>query len=126
MIYLEEKEDEKWLVFLPRQKSINILCSYTIIKVCTQILLCTHIGLELWYTYRGLLANTRLYIITCKTIRAMSEESCLLNCELCLALWRLDYTREACVLNHVSFEQYLRVFSSRYLSIKKLEVKYKI
>lgn len=52
MIYLEEKEDEKWLVFLPRQKSINILCSYTIIKVCTQILLlCTHIGLELCIIY---------------------------------------------------------------------------
>lgn len=52
-MYLEENENEKWLVFLPRQKSINILCPYTIVKVCTQILLCTYIGLKLWYTYRG-------------------------------------------------------------------------
>lgn len=125
-MYLKEKEDEKWLVFLPRQKSINILCPYTIIKVCTQILLCTYIGLKLWYTYRGLLANTRLYIITCKIHSRNVRESCLLNCELCLALWRLDYTREARVLNHVSFERCSSVFSSRYLSIKKLEVKYNI
>lgn len=53
----------------------------------------------------------------------MSEESCLLNCELCLALWRLGYTREAPVSNHVTLEVY---FHQDIFSIKKLEVKYNI